>query len=102
MFPAVFPSYHLRPWCMQHSSVAKQIAKHSYLTRSKRDARGNNLAHKMMKATIAELTGSHHACGESSTALLTLRIWAKGRGIGRGRRNSEDTAFDSKLLFDIS
>lgn len=56
----------------------------------------------MMKVTIAELTGSHHACGESKTALLTLRIWAKGRGIGRGRRNSEDTAFDFYLLLDIS
>ena len=73
---------------MRHSSVAKQIMKYSCITRSKRDAGGNNLAHKMMKAAAAELAGCRHACGESREALPTLRIWAKGRGIGRGRRNN--------------
>jgi len=73
----------LSPQAMtQHTSIAKQVTKCSYATRSERDAGGNNLA------PAGELAGCHCAHGESRAALPSLGIWAKGREIGRGRRNN--------------
>lgn len=39
--------------------IPKQIMKYSCITRHRRDAGGNNLAHKMKKTTAAELAGCH-------------------------------------------